>query len=45
MYREQERASIEQLEADAEGELRSLRESVAMRRECAALEAGVYDEQ
>src|ERR1035441_1333645 len=44
MYREQERASIERLQADPEGELRSLRESMAMRRECAAIEAGVFDE-
>src|SRR5208337_2584380 len=45
MYREQERCSIERLQADPEGEVRNLRESVAMRRECAAIEAGVFDEQ
>ncbi len=44
MYREQERVSLERLQADSEGELRDLRESVAMRRECAAIEAGVFDE-
>ncbi len=45
MYREQERTSIERLQADSEGELRNLREGMAMRRECAAIEAGVFDEQ
>jgi ferredoxin--NADP+ reductase len=45
MYREQERTSIERLQADPEGELRTLRESMVMRRECAAIEAGVFDEQ
>jgi ferredoxin--NADP+ reductase len=44
MYREQERASIERLQADPEGEVQRLRESMAARRECAAIEAGVYDE-
>lgn len=44
MYREQERASIERLQADPEAELRQLRESVIVRRECAAIEAGVFDE-
>jgi ferredoxin--NADP+ reductase len=44
MYREQERASIERLQADPEGEVQRLRESMATRRECAAIEAGVYDE-
>ena len=44
MYREQERTSIERLQADSEGELRNLREGMAMRRECAAIEAGVFDE-
>jgi ferredoxin/flavodoxin---NADP+ reductase len=45
MYREQERCSIERLQADPEGEVRDLRQSMAMRRECAAIEAGVFDEQ
>ena len=45
MYREQERRSIERLQADPEAEVLSLRESMAMRRECAAIEAGVFDEQ
>ena len=44
MYREQERASIERLQADPEAELRQLRENVIVRRECAAIEAGVFDE-
>ena len=44
MYREQERASIERLQADPEGELRTLRENMVTRRECAAIEAGVFDE-
>jgi ferredoxin--NADP+ reductase len=44
MYREQERLSIERLQADSEGELRDLRESIVTRRECAAIEAGVFDE-
>jgi ferredoxin/flavodoxin---NADP+ reductase len=45
MYREQERLSIERLQADPEEELRTLRENMAMRNQCAALEAGVFDEQ
>src|SRR5271167_2367188 len=45
MYREQERCSIERLQADPEGEVRDLRQSMAMRRECAAIAAGVFDEQ
>ena len=45
MYREQERCSVERLETDPEGEVRDLRQSMAMRRECAAIEAGVFDEQ
>lgn len=44
MYREQERMSIERLQADPEGELRDLRQSMLARRECAAIEAGVFDE-
>ncbi len=44
MYREQERVSIERLQADPEGELRDLRESIESRRACAAIEAGVFDE-
>jgi ferredoxin--NADP+ reductase len=44
MYREQERLSIERLQVDPEGELRELRESILTRRQCAAIEAGVFDE-
>ncbi len=44
MYREQERLSIERLQADPEQELRELRQSIVTRRQCAAIEAGVFDE-
>jgi ferredoxin/flavodoxin---NADP+ reductase len=44
MYREQERASMELLQADPEAELKGLRQSMATLRECAAIEAGVFDE-
>ncbi len=44
MYREQERLSVERLQADPEAELRELRESIVTRRQCAAIEAGVFDE-
>jgi hypothetical protein len=44
MYREQEKASIERLQADPGGELRMLRENI-QRHECAALPVGVTDEQ
>jgi len=33
------------LQADPEGEVRNLRESMATRSVCAAIEAGVFDEQ
>src|SRR5271167_2812184 len=45
MYREQERESIDRLQADPQAELDRLRENMAMRNQCAALEAGVFDEQ
>lgn len=44
MYREQERLSVDRLLADPEGEVRMLRQSMAVRRECAAIESGVFDE-
>jgi ferredoxin--NADP+ reductase len=44
MYREQERLSLERLQYDPETELRELRESIVTRRQCAAIEAGVFDE-
>lgn len=44
MYREQERLSIERLQADPEGELQQLRGNIVGRRQCAAIEAGVFDE-
>ncbi|HEY4961836.1 MAG TPA: hypothetical protein VII29_13340, partial [Terriglobales bacterium] len=44
MYREQEKQSIERLQADPEGELKTLREHIH-RHECAALATEVAHEQ